>query len=341
MFDLLGRARLLACIVALAGVAAANATTPAAAPALLPPTKFVGGSEPERESIRNTVRRWGERLEKRDLDGMVALYEADAVIFSSGRPAVVGRDAIRKLLARLVDAPPRAHMNHLEEVVIEGPRAFATLLSASRARLPDGTVRESTSRTLVTFRRGGDNVWRFSRDADMPTPDANVLLAQLPAAPAAPGFAGQTAAGQSAAAKPSPEALPPRGVARDLAVLRRIHDDWIATYTAGSVDALAKFYVDDTVLMPDGRPTYRGWSQIRAFFAPGFERFNYAASADLQTLESSGDLATAKGVVTVTLTPKAPASGEPVTRALRYLIVFKRLQDDDWRIWLDMDNRVP
>ncbi len=107
---------------------------------------------------------------------------------------------------------------------------------------------------------------------------------------------------------------------------------------SGDVDALERFYLEETILMPDGRPTYRGWTQIRAFFAPGFERFRYAASADLQSLEVSGDLGAAKGIVTVTVVPKA--GGDAATRALRYLIVFRRKARGDWRILLDMDNRV-
>jgi ketosteroid isomerase-like protein len=154
----------------------------------------------------------------------------------------------------------------------------------------------------------------------------------------AAGYAFTAAAAPARADAPAPTAAvrPNPQRERDLASLRRVHDEWIAAYTAGNVDALERFYFADTVLMPDGRPTWRGWPQIRAFFAPGFARFDYDAKADLQTLEVSGDLGTAKGVVTVTLTPKA--GGEPATRALRYLIVFKRLQADDWRIYLDMDN---
>lgn len=124
---------------------------------------------------------------------------------------------------------------------------------------------------------------------------------------------------------------------RDLADLRVVHDAWIAAYTSGDVDALERFYLDESVIMPDGRPTFRGWPQIRAFFAPGFERFRYAASAQLASLDVSGDLGTALGVVTVTLTPKA--GGEAITRSLRYLIVFQRRGARDWRILLDMDNR--
>lgn len=141
-------------------------------------------------------------------------------------------------------------------------------------------------------------------------------------------FAGAASVRQEAAARD-----------HDRQVLRRVHDQWIAAYTAGDVEALGRFYLDETVLMPDGRPTYRGWQEIRAFFAPGFERFSYTAQADLQSLEVSGDLGSAHGIVTVTMTPKA--GGEAVTRALRYLIVFKRVAKDDWRILLDMDNRVP
>ncbi len=292
-------------LLCLAATAHAQGVPPSSSS--LAPTRFSGGNDKERAAVLQTTKRWGERLAAGDVEGMLDLYEPDAIIFSSGRPAVAGRDAIRAVLARLVNGPRPVNAMHVEELSIEGPTAFATLLSASRVTGADGTSRTVGSRTVVTFRRGGDGVWRFARDVDMPTPDADVLLARLPGARE-----------------------------HDLAVLRQIHDDWIAAYTAGNVDALQRFYLDDTVLMPDGRPTFRGWSQIRPFFAPGFERFNYAAKADLQTLEVSGDLATAKGVVTVTLTPKA--GGEPVSRSLRYLIVFKRVAQDDWRIYLDMDN---
>ncbi|MCC7200871.1 MAG: DUF4440 domain-containing protein [Gammaproteobacteria bacterium] len=125
---------------------------------------------------------------------------------------------------------------------------------------------------------------------------------------------------------------------RDLTALRAVHDAWLAAYTSGDVEALERFYSDDSVIMPDGRPAYRGWPEIRAFFVPGFERWNYAVRADLQYLDVSGDLGTAHGVVMLTFTPKA--GGPPSTREMRYLIVFKRQPRGDWRILLDMDNRA-
>jgi len=125
---------------------------------------------------------------------------------------------------------------------------------------------------------------------------------------------------------------------RDLAALRAVHDAWIAAYTSGDVQALQRFYDEDSVIMPDGRPAYRGWNEIRSFFAPGFERWNYAARADLQFLDVSGDLGTARGVVGLTFTPKA--GGASFSREMRYLIVFKRGKRGEWRILLDMDNRA-
>ena len=291
------------------------------AAAVVSPTVFEGGSERERAAVLSTMRKWGDALKVRDVDGMLALYEPDAIVFSSGRPRVVGHAAIRKVLARLASMPPSETTMHVEELSIKGGEAWATLLAANSVLLADGTTRANASRTVVIFRKGRDGVWRFRRDVDMPTPDAEVLLAG--ATPGAPG---------ATAAKPTPQA-------HDLELLRRVHDAWIAAYTAGNVDALQRFYSEQTILMPDGRPTFRGWEQIRAFFAPGFERFAYQATADLQQLDVSGDLASAKGIVTVTLKPKA--GGESVSRALRYLIVFRRVGPDDWRIQMDMDNKAP
>ncbi len=124
----------------------------------------------------------------------------------------------------------------------------------------------------------------------------------------------------------------------DRVALRAVHDAWIAAYIGGDLAALERFYEPATVLMPDGRPTYRGWPAIRAFFAPGFERFDYEASTDLESIEVSGDLGSALGLVTVSLTPKG--GGDVISRALRYLIVFRRDAAGEWRILYDMDNRA-
>jgi len=125
---------------------------------------------------------------------------------------------------------------------------------------------------------------------------------------------------------------------QDLKALRQVHDDWIAAYASGDVDALERFYLPTSVIMPDGRPTCTGWDEIRAFFVPGFERFNYQADANLQSVTVSGDLAALHGEVKIALTPKA--GGDTITRTLRYLIVFTRHTDGSWRILLDADNRA-
>lgn len=125
---------------------------------------------------------------------------------------------------------------------------------------------------------------------------------------------------------------------RDVDALRKVHDAWIVAYVGGELDALARFYTPTSVIMPDQRATHRGWGEIRAFFAAGIERFEYEAQAQLQDVVVSGDLASLFGVVDIALTPKA--GGETIRRTLRYLIVFERGDDGEWRVLHDMDNRA-
>jgi ketosteroid isomerase-like protein len=125
----------------------------------------------------------------------------------------------------------------------------------------------------------------------------------------------------------------------DMAALRAIHDAWIASYTSGEVGALQKFYDSDSVIMPDARPTYLGWSSIRDFFAPGFAAFKYEANAQIGRINVSGNLGIVEGVVRIRLVPKTV--GEPRNMALRYIVVFRRGDDGVWRILSDMDNRAP
>lgn len=125
----------------------------------------------------------------------------------------------------------------------------------------------------------------------------------------------------------------------EVAAIIALHDHWLAAYEGADTATLRQFYLEDTVLMPDERPTVRSWAEIEAFFAPGFERFEYKTTADLRRVEVSGTLAAAKGIVYVTLTDRH--TGEVKERALRYLIVFRKDGAAGWRILWDMDNVDP
>jgi len=87
-----------------------------------------------------------------DVDGMVALYEADAVIDCGDGRLVIGKPAIRDLFAELVAAGRKFDFGDQRPALISGDLALTS------TRLPDGRV------TAEVARRQADGTWLWVID---------------------------------------------------------------------------------------------------------------------------------------------------------------------------------
>jgi ketosteroid isomerase-like protein len=87
-----------------------------------------------------------------DVEGMVALYEPDAVIDCGGGRLVRGLDDIRALFAGLVAQGARF------AVGVQSPATISGDLALTSTRLPDGRV------TAEVARRQGDGTWLWVID---------------------------------------------------------------------------------------------------------------------------------------------------------------------------------
>ena len=87
-----------------------------------------------------------------DIDGMVALYEPDAVIDCGGGQLVTGREAIRKFFAGLVATGQKFARG------IQRPALNCGDLALTSTRLPDGTV------TAEVARKQSDGTWLWVID---------------------------------------------------------------------------------------------------------------------------------------------------------------------------------
>ena len=56
-------------------------------------------------TIRTADADWAKAAAAKDLDKCMSIYEEDAVMFTSGSPAVMGKDNIRNVIQRML-APP-------------------------------------------------------------------------------------------------------------------------------------------------------------------------------------------------------------------------------------------
>lgn len=87
-----------------------------------------------------------------DVDGMVALYEADAVVDCGGGQLVPGREAIRAYFAGVVAAGRKFAFGDQRPAVVSGDLALTS------TRLPDGSA------TAEVARRQGDGNWLWVID---------------------------------------------------------------------------------------------------------------------------------------------------------------------------------
>lgn len=113
--------------------------------------------------------------------------------------------------------------------------------------------------------------------------------------------------------------------------------DYVAAYGSGSLEALRPFYTDETLIWANQRPTVRGWPEVRAMFAPSFERFAITARVHLQEVRGIGDERFLRFLTEVRLTPHA--GGAVATAAFRDFAVLRR-DGARWTIHRNIDQPI-
>ena len=97
-------------------------------------------------------RLWISRQRAGDVEGMVALYEPDAVLDHGGVQLAVGRDSIRRICAGLVASGRKFELGDQQAAMVSGNLA----LTSTRAL--NGTV------TAEVARRQSDGTWLWVID---------------------------------------------------------------------------------------------------------------------------------------------------------------------------------
>lgn len=123
--------------------------------------------------------------------------------------------------------------------------------------------------------------------------------------------------------------------ADDRAAIAAASRAFSAAYVANDSTALGRVYTDSAVLLPPGREI-RGRAAVQRYFqwAPRYRQLAHAmTSAELRI---RGDVAVDIG--TWTSTAKR-GDAEPTTASERYLVVWVREADGQWRIDYDMWHR--
>lgn len=123
--------------------------------------------------------------------------------------------------------------------------------------------------------------------------------------------------------------------AADESTLKNLDNEWSKAASAKDADKTASYYSDDAQVLPPNSPVIHGKAGARAmwqsmFNTPGFGGGWKATKAEVA---KSGDLGYTSGTYEMNETD---AAGKPKTDKGKYLAVWKKQADGNWKCVVDM-----
>lgn len=123
--------------------------------------------------------------------------------------------------------------------------------------------------------------------------------------------------------------------AADENALRNLDEQWSRAAGAKDVEKTISYYTDDAIVMPQNSPPLTSKEQIREMWKSMLGAPSFSGGWKLTKVEvaRSGDLGYVSGTYEMT---ENDASGKPVTDRGKYLEVWKKQADGNWKCNLDM-----
>jgi uncharacterized protein (TIGR02246 family) len=126
------------------------------------------------DRIRELDEEWLAAIRRRDLAGMLAIYAPDAQELPPGRPALVGRDAIREFYRALLERFPRfEHRFTMDEVTIAESGDLAVVRGSYRFTFDDSRPDDADAGKFVGVWIYHSGDWRLQiniSNSDEPSP---------------------------------------------------------------------------------------------------------------------------------------------------------------------------
>lgn len=125
------------------------------------------------DKIALEAEKWAALYAKRDLDGLMTLYHEDAMLFTSGAPALIGPAAIRAYFENSFQRVPSSQIDFkIEKITVFGD--VANLVSLFRMDLDVGEKEPMTvvGRSMLMYKRDAFGNWLLFADMDNRAPDA-------------------------------------------------------------------------------------------------------------------------------------------------------------------------
>lgn len=129
----------------------------------------------EKEAIRRTDADWLAASAAHDLDRVLPFWADDATILPPGRPAVVGKEAIRKYVSGAFAIPGFSITWKTDKIEVSqsGDLAYSTGIDRISLNTPDGKSLTQENRGVAVWKKQPDGSWKCVLDVMSPAAPSN------------------------------------------------------------------------------------------------------------------------------------------------------------------------
>lgn len=118
--------------------------------------------EAERTAVMQASRDWAKVAATGDLERILSFWSDDAIVLPPDQPAVVGKDALRAMVAEMSAIPGFSITWEPERAWIAASGDVAYLVERSRITLPDstGAARSMFAKGVTVWRKDTTGAWK-------------------------------------------------------------------------------------------------------------------------------------------------------------------------------------
>ena len=117
----------------------------------------------EQKKVFNVIEEMTHAFQNKDIDGVLATYEADAIVMFEPQKPVQGKEILRAVFTQFAGMNPQfTYSGH--EVYVSGD--IATHIAPWRmvGQMPDGTKIEQSGLSIAVLRKQADGNWLMIQD---------------------------------------------------------------------------------------------------------------------------------------------------------------------------------
>ena len=130
---------------------------------LIAPLTISAQSDKDIKAVKKVVKLYEDALNDHSLDGIVAVFDIDAVVLPPNAPAAAGHGAIREQYKAVTGSEASLEITlEIQETIISDDIAYVWSLNYGKIKLKDGTESAIDSKSLMILRKSTDG-WKVHR----------------------------------------------------------------------------------------------------------------------------------------------------------------------------------